>query len=56
MMIVRNQRASRFNGWTENFWFGKEWFMVAMFVITFVLGILSCAAWDGIKAVMRKMR
>ena len=30
--------------------------MVAMFVITFVGGVLACAAWDGIKAVVRKVR
>ena len=30
--------------------------MVAMFVITLVGGIIACAAWDGIKAVMRMMR
>lgn len=30
--------------------------MVVMRVITVVGGILACAAWDGIKAVMRKVR
>lgn len=30
--------------------------MVAMFVIILVGGIIACAAWDGIKAVMRKVR
>lgn len=30
--------------------------MVAMLVITIVGGIIACAAWDGMKAVTRKMR
>lgn len=30
--------------------------MVEMCVITIVGGIIACAVWDGIKAVMRKMR
>lgn len=29
--------------------------MAVMCVITIVGGIIACAAWDGIKAVMRKM-
>lgn len=30
--------------------------MVVMFVVSIVGGIIACAAWDGMKAVMRKMR
>lgn len=30
--------------------------MVAMFVMSIVGGIIACAAWDGMKAVVRKMR
>lgn len=30
--------------------------MVGMCVITVVCGIIACAAWDGIKVVVRKMR
>lgn len=30
--------------------------MVAMLVMSILGGIIACAAWDGIKAVMRKMR
>lgn len=30
--------------------------MVAMLVMSIVGGVIACAAWDGIKAVTRKMR
>lgn len=30
--------------------------MVELFVLTVVGGILACAAWDGMKAVVRKLR
>lgn len=30
--------------------------MVVMLVMSIVGGIIACAAWDGMKAVVRKMR
>lgn len=30
--------------------------MAEMFVLTIIGGIIACAAWDGLKAVARKLR
>ncbi len=35
---------------------GREGFMVELFVLTVVGGIIACAVWDGMKAVVRKLR
>ena len=30
--------------------------MVEMYVISIVSGIVACAAWDGLKAIVRRLR
>lgn len=41
---------------TQNFLQGGGWLMAVMFIIAVVEGVITCAAWEVMKAVMTKKR
>lgn len=48
-------RSRELSGRTRNFEFGKEWFMVGMFLVSFLGTLCAELVRDGIYAIKRKV-